>query len=82
MLKAGIFRAFKSEVLLKVQSVIVTVSLSSIYGTAVFMTLFLVHFSIRVCDNNKVFFFFHTAALLIVGGQSSFHHYFLDQDHA
>lgn len=70
MLKAGIFRAFKSEVLLKVQSVIVTMSLSSIYGTAVFMTLFLVHFSIRVCDNNTLFS--HTATLLIVGGQSSF----------
>ena len=77
VLEMLIFRAFKSGVILKAQSVIVTVfaSLNSMHVKAVLMMLFWVPFSISVYDHSRLF---HIAAVLIVGEQGS-SYYFFDQ---
>lgn len=79
MLNGGIlemllFRAFKSGVILKAQSVIVTVfaSLSGMRVKAILMMLFYVHFSTSTYDHNRLF---HIAAVLIVRGSLFFNNF-------
>lgn len=76
ILETLIFRAFKNGVILKAQSVIVTVfaSLNGMHVKAVLMMLFWVPCSISVYDHNRLF---HIAAVLIVGEQA-FSYYFFD----
>ena len=71
-----IFRVFKTEGILKAQSVIVTVlaSLNSTCAKAVLIMLFWVPFSVNVYDHNRLF---HIAAILIVGEQRSSYYLFL-----
>lgn len=77
ILETLLFRAFKTGVILKAQSVIVTVfaSLNSMHIKAVLIMLFGVPFSVSVYDHNRLF---HIAAVLIVGEQGSYY-YFFDQ---
>lgn len=80
MLNAGIlemliFRAFKSGVILKAQSVIVTVfaSLNGMHVKAVLMKLFWVPFSISVYNHNRLFYI---VTVLIIGEQGSSYYFF------
>lgn len=75
ILEMLILRAFKSGVILKAQSVIVTVfaSLNGMFVKAFLMMLFWLPFSVSVYDHNRLF---HVATVLIVGEQGSSYYFF------